>query len=255
MASCAPTIRSFEHLPNPQLRQAQPFPASVAILPWDDKRQRIEDNAIEALIPLVPYAVHEFQNGPGVDWATMPESRGSAAWYQWQWENPSYVAGAPRGEDQVLSLLQCYLLESNIFQTVTFAGTSPTLPVHFLIRPTLYRWQIRGWQTFYGMSVIGCLPYYLALPMRDDELLVHFSFALTDGTGQHVYILRNYQGAIPQPAYRLYGPRFPGLGYEFEDLLPFVRQSLEDFVRTVQKTLPPPGDTAYWGPPAPAPQP
>jgi len=107
----SPTVTTFDHAPAPSLRQAKPFPATVAIMPWEDKRQRISVFAPYALIPGVLYGVSELQNGPGPEQVEDPDS-GLVQW----------MVGGPTGTEELPPLLARYLRDSSVFAEILLAG-------------------------------------------------------------------------------------------------------------------------------------
>jgi len=260
---CAtPTITTFDHAPDPALRQAKPFPATVAIMPWEDKREKIERSNLYALIPGVPFGVAEWQNAPGPE----VEDRDFVVRVQ------KGMLG-PVGNRDLLPLLARYFRDSGVFADVSLAGrpydsgikrlkdlepgsTLPVPPVSadFVVMPVMKAWSDKTTTITYGLSLLFVVPFALGFPIQGDAYTYEYEWVFCKGQSLQPLLSKTYQRKVKSPWQAggwgswTYGRRRiqPPRCFFFQDMLPAIKADLEDFVRSVQKALPPPEDTAYW---------
>jgi uncharacterized caspase-like protein len=248
------------------LRQGKPFPANVAIMSLADRRQRIRTHGtLFALIPFIPFGTDKLQNGSGINWDSVPDVSKLDAVYQpplvleWQRKNPSYVQWAPRGEKEIPLLLKRYLSETNAFEQVSCFSGRVSLPAEadFIVSGSVTRWALNLRSTTYGLGIGESLLRLLGLPSLQWIWDVDYSLVFTDATAGKGLLRREYRQVVKSPMVticpwliaRFFRAEYRGFtipGWEFQDLLPVVRESMEDFVRAVHESLPPPDDTAYW---------
>ncbi|MBW2737658.1 MAG: hypothetical protein JRE64_02175, partial [Deltaproteobacteria bacterium] len=229
-----PPLETLLHQPAPSLKTQKLRPANITILPLKDERQAFYSHPLKVLllfIPLVPYVTMEYQDATDLEEVRKPS----------------------RYEHELAELISVYLHE-NIAEEVKLGEYGPE--ADFFIEPVLGKWKRIEKLTNYGLSAIGGLLWIFAgTPCGYQSWELDFSLNLMDASTSKVVLSKRYAGKIP-------GGIIPGLGplawiygdykrmesaQRFrEDVKPFLQESLEDFVRSVQKALPPSSDKVYW---------
>lgn len=287
----SPTVTTFDHAPDPSLRQAKPFPATVAVMPWDDSRQKKgpRPGAVPwwVLLPGFLYWTVEYQSGAGPEWdlgkppANITSAKSKAEYYAALRDTAHIHPFAPQGTESILPLLARYLNESGLFSPVylgeqTYAGqkvlknmepgavrSAPPPAADYVVMPELRSWESAETDIFY-LSGLTSGPYLCVagFPAGYGRHKYDLSLSLVRCVDRQTVLTRQYtrtcttrlQG-VPWGSW-IYGESRPMSGYMecssqmrrfiYQDALPQIRADMEDFVRSVQKALPPPEDTAYW---------
>jgi hypothetical protein len=232
-----PTIKEYAHSPSPNLRISNTYPSTIAIAPWKDNRVKYHKSGMIALVPLVPYGNMHVQNGA---------------------DDPILMQDKPIYPDFFMaefpSLLKRYLEDTNRFsKPMILESDEVPADVDYVVEPEINTWGMRGKLFFYGLSLPGDLLWLLGLPAMTMKMEGDFVLSLKDADSGKILFRREYRGSskthvqtFPLFFAWFYGGHMRAGHWEPEDMLPFVRKSLENFTEEISRNLPPPDDKAQW---------